>query len=146
METDEKLPNTGEETTEIAPALFKEFLDNQAKELELKSREIDLQKQKDDHAFEFAKTALKTQINDRTQQRSFFLRTKRNGYVFAVIIAFFFIALLITALAMDKDQIALEIIKATIFIVTGGAGGYAIGRLRKISSADSSETKETENK
>ena len=143
METNEKLPSTGDEkTTEIAPALFKEFLDNQAKELELKSREIDLQKQKDDHAFEFAKTALETQINDRTQQRSFLLRNKRNGHIFAVIIAFFFVTLLITALAMDKDQIALEIIKAVIFIVTGGAGGYAVGRLRNISSADSSETKD----
>ena len=143
METGEKLPNTGEEkTTEIAPALFKEFLDNQAKELELKSREIDLQKQKDDHAFEFAKTALETQTNDRTQQRSFLARTKRNGHVFAVIIAVIFVTLLITALAMDKDQIALEIIKAVIFIVTGGAGGYAVGRLRNISSIDSLETKD----
>ena len=31
---------------------------------------------------------------------------------------------------MGKDQIASEIIKAILFVGTGGAGGYAVGQSR----------------
>lgn len=141
MEDNENLPSEqNKKTTEIAPALFKEFLDNQTKEIELKSREIDLQKQKDDHGFEFAKTALEAQADDRKQLRAFQLKSKRSGHIFTTIIVLFFIVLLITALAMDKDQVALEIIKAVIFMTTGGAGGYAIGRIRNINPVDSPDS------
>ena len=130
-----------ERPAEFAPALFKEFLENQAKELEIKARDLDLQKQKDDHSFEFAKTALEAQKEDRAEQRTFQIKTKRNGHIFTTIISVLFVTLLVTALAMDKDQVALEIIKAVIFMATGGAGGYAIGRFRNDGDSDNSTRK-----
>lgn len=115
----------------MAPELFREFLDNQSRELEIRSRELELQKQKDDHGFDFGKRALDAQVVDRREQRVFQLKSRRSSYIFAVIVGLIFLALLITALILNKDQVALEIIKAIIFITTGGAGGYAIGRSRQ---------------
>jgi hypothetical protein len=127
---------------EIPATLFKEFLDNQTKELELKNRQIDLEKQKDDHAFEWARTSLDAQVVDREKQRSFHLTSRKNVYVFATIIAILFVGLLIAALLMNKDAVALEIIKAVIFIFTGGAGGYAVGRQKSTGASSSDSPKD----
>lgn len=123
---------------EIPATLFKEFLDNQTKELELKNRQLELEKQKDDHAFEWAKKSIDAQVVDREKQRAFHLRGRRNVFIFATIIVVLFVGLLISALMMNKDQVVMEIIKAVIFITTGGAGGYAVGRNKGGSSESSS--------
>ncbi|MFH0938513.1 MAG: hypothetical protein V1899_04425 [Planctomycetota bacterium] len=115
-------------SSEIPPVLFKEFLDNQTKELELRNRQLELEKQKDNHTFDWAKNSLDAQVIDREKDRIFRLISRRNSFVFVTIITALFIGLLVFALMMNKDQIALEIIKAVIFIITGGAGGYAVGR------------------
>lgn len=136
-------PDSHAGVPEISPTLFKEFLGNQTKELELKNRQLELEKQKDDHSFEWAKKSLDAQVVDRDKQRAFQLHGRRNCFVFATIIAVLFIGLLISALMLNKDQVALEIIKAMIFITTGGAGGYAVGR-QMSTSASTSSSKDSE--
>lgn len=148
MSTQDNLPAARQASAvvppEISPALFKEFLDNQTKELELKNRQLELEKQKDDHAFDWAKKSLDAQVIDRDKQRAFQLHGRRNCFVFATVIAVLFVGLLVCALWLNKDQVALEIIKALIFITTGGAGGYAVGKHKSQASESSSAAKNTE--
>ena len=135
-------PSSSPENQEgISSSLFKEFLDNQSKELELKSNELNLKKQEDEHSFQFAQQALSAQIEDRKEQRGFHLKTRKLVYIFATIVSVLFIAFLVFTLAMGKDQITMELIKAVIFIATGSVGGYAIGKLRRPSEEDSSVAK-----
>ena len=54
----------------LTPDVVKKLLENQAKELELKAIELTLQKQQDDHGFEFGKAALLAKIEDRKLQRN----------------------------------------------------------------------------
>ena len=146
MSEESKIPVSASSSLEkkegISPDLFKEFLDNQSKELELKSSEIDLKRQEDEHSFKFAQQALAAQLGDRKEQRNFYLKSRKSGYVFATIIGVLFIAFLVFALAIGKDQVALEIIKAIIFLATGSAGGYAIGKLRRTTEEDSDVSKD----
>ncbi|MBW2742503.1 MAG: hypothetical protein JRE64_27635 [Deltaproteobacteria bacterium] len=51
--------NRNKNVTDIStPDLVKTFLNNQTKELEIKAKQLALQKQEDDHGFEFGKAAL----------------------------------------------------------------------------------------
>lgn len=120
---------------EAPPKVFAEFLENQSREIEIRAREMELEKQRDDRRFEFAKRALEAQIQDSREQRDFHLKAMRSAYVFTILAGIVFVGLLVTALALNKDQVALEIIKAVIFVATGGAGGYALGKQRTTSTS-----------
>lgn len=65
----------------LTPDVVKTLLENQAKELELKAIELALQKQQDDHGFEFGKAALLAKIEDRKLQRNHQLSVKKSTYI-----------------------------------------------------------------
>lgn len=123
-------PSSPQVPPEMAARLVKEFFDNQSRELELRKQQLDLEKQKDDHAYQWARQALEAQLTDREKDRAFQLAGRRNSFFFAAGLAVLFVLFLSTALWLNKDEVVLEIVKAAIFITTGGAGGYAIGRRR----------------
>jgi hypothetical protein len=56
--------------------------------------------------------------------------------VFAGIVVLVLAGFVAYALHLNKDQIALEIIKAIAFLAAGGMGGYAIGRYRSSQPKD----------
>ena len=111
--------------------LIQAFLSNQGKELELKSQELVLKQQADHHSFEYAKTALTVEQQDREASRRHSLSTQKLVLSFAFAIFASGACFLGFAIYSGKDAIAMEIIKATIFLVSGGSGGYAIGKSRK---------------
>jgi hypothetical protein len=53
------------------------------------------------------------------------------AYLFASVIILAGLSFLGYALHLNKDEIVLEVIKAAIFILAGGAGGYALKRSGK---------------
>jgi len=104
------------------------FLKNQSKELDIKAKELELHKQNDNHSFEFAKASLTAETGDREATRQHTLRTRKAILNFVLIFVIIFILFLCFALYLNKDAIALEVIKAVIYLVSGGGGGYAIAR------------------
>lgn len=107
--------------------LIDKFLDNQRIELELKAKEIDLQRISNQHSFEFSKNALEKEAVDRKENREFVHQCRRDKFIFASGICVLIVALIGGAMYLGKDQLALEIVKDIIFLLTGGAGGYALG-------------------
>ena len=110
--------------------LIEKFLDNQQTELQLRSKELDLQKINDQHSFEFSKTALEKETFDRAEQRKTFRECRKDGFFFISGLALLVTTVVIVAMWLGKDQIALEVLKDIIFLVSGGAGGYAIGKAK----------------
>lgn len=125
---DVSLPNQPDEKW------LQQLVDNQAKELELRSRELDLQKQQDSNNLDFAKESLAAQERDRKHARECERDKQKDRYwlVGAIVAAL----LLVVAVAVwkDKDQLAMEIVKAVAYLTAGAAGGYAAGRLRPTSN------------
>ena len=103
------------------------FLDNQAKELELKNKELELQRLNQKNAFEYSHASLRSEAEDRAAQRLFVQKIRRETFVFISVISFAVFGLLGYALSLGKDQIVMEVIRSVIFLLSGGAGGYAIG-------------------
>lgn len=104
----------------LNPELVARFLDFQEKELVIRSGELELRKQADNNAFEYSKAALEANVKDRQAQRESESKSYFHKLFFGGVIILGLFVFLGTALFLDKDQIALEIIK--IFLSLGGVG------------------------
>lgn len=124
----------------LTPELLEQIVRNQAKELELRQSELNLKKQEDSNSFEFAKLALSAKTADRKDERANERQAQNTRLIFSAVIALVITTLIIYALSIGKDSFAMELIKAVIFILSGGAGGFAIG---KSSHRDSGKEKKS---
>ncbi len=126
----------------LTPDLIKTLLENQAKELELKTRELALQKQEDDHGFEFGKVALKAKAEDRNLQREHDLKARIYTYGLVAVLALLIFGVIFYAMFSGNNEIAMEIVKAIVYLAGGGLGGYGAakaGESRKSSGTNSTE-------
>lgn len=122
----------------LTPDVVKTLLENQAKELELKAIELALQKQQDDHGFEFGKAALLAKIEDRKLQRNHQLSVKKSTYILVTILALIVSSIIFYALYSNNSPIAMEIIKAIVYLTGGSLGGYGVAKAGNKSKDSSS--------
>ncbi|MDD2367360.1 MAG: hypothetical protein PHN84_14470 [Desulfuromonadaceae bacterium] len=121
------------------PELIGLFLKNQTKELEIREQELVLRKQADNNSFQFAQKSLDAQVTDRTAEREHVTKNRIYLMYFAAFVIVAVVGFLGFALHNGKDAIAMEIIKAILYIVTGSSGGYALGRSKKRDSDGASQ-------
>lgn len=112
----------------LDPRTVEQLVQNQTRELELRALELDLQQQEERHNFEYARAALTAQTQDRQNERQFQQRQHNSVYWFAFSITLIVAAVIIFAMHFNKDQIAMEIIKSIILLLSGGGVGYVAGR------------------
>jgi hypothetical protein len=108
--------------------LFEQFLGNQAQEMELKSKELSLQQQKDSNSFDFGKASLSAQLEDRKDERKTQLESRKDTSKLVALLAIIIATVIVFALKYDKEAFALEVIKSIVFVLVGGAGGYGIAK------------------
>ena len=124
----------------LAPALIQQFLANQTKELDLKTTEIELAKQKDSNGFEYAKQALEAQARDRSHQRELFVTVQKNRSWLIFGISALVAIVIGAALFLNKETVAIEIIKAAVLIAGGFLGGFGVGRSTTSQNPDANRT------
>ncbi len=120
----------------ITPDLFERFLENQSREIETRQDELDLEKQKDSHNFEFSKAALDAQERDRIHERE----CKRNQYKDRYRLVFWVVLILasiiVASLYLGSEKLAMEIAKGIGYISAGLLGGYGLGKNSKPGESD----------
>jgi hypothetical protein len=130
----------GKETVSQYPVeLLQTFLENQSKELELRAQELELEKQRDVHGFEYSKFSTETQSKDfadaRKHQRELWKIFCRFGVygvtVLSVIVCF--------ALYLGREQFVLELARAAFF---GGFGAVAGSYYQKSKHHETDETQD----
>lgn len=102
--------------------------------MSLREKELVLHKQKDDNSFEYAKKALVVQKEDRSEDRIHKQKLRRDTYILICVLALMIAVIIWYSIAIGKTEIAMEIIKAIVFLGSGGAGGYAVGKIKRPSS------------
>lgn len=127
MSDDEFFPPTPVDAQALDPRTIEQMVQNQSRELEIRARELDLQQQEDRHNFEFSKAALDAQTKDRSDARRFKSGQRRNAYLLAGWLSVCVFSCIALAMWFNKDQVALEIIKSIVLLLSGGSAGYAIG-------------------
>lgn len=119
-----------------SPELIERWLENQNKQIEAKARETELQFQQDNHAFEFGKLSLDAQGRDRIHERTNSRKSQRDKMVFVFAIILVIAVLVAVALFLNKDEIALELVKAVIYVTAGAVGGYGYARTKPKGESD----------
>lgn len=108
--------------------VLEKFLENQSKKIRLREQQLELRKQTEQHEYEFAKASLEIQERALVIQSREAIKKTNYRYIFIVTILLFVLIFIISALYLNKDQIVLELIKAALYILGGGTGGYYLGR------------------
>lgn len=110
--------------------LIERFLHNQSAELQLRAKELELQRQSDQDSYAYAKEALKAQAEDRKNVIAHMDRTRRDLLIFAGMIGLLMVGVIGFAIYNDAKEIAQLIIQALVFAGAGGGGGYYLGYSR----------------
>lgn len=102
--------------------LIKLFLENQKKELELRTRELEIAKQEELHSYDVTKLSIKAQTDslesERKHHRQLWSMWVKYGSLLSVVVA----SLVALALWLGKEQFILEIFRAVFY---GGFGATA---------------------
>lgn len=128
--------NNPSKPNHISPDLMQQFLNTQNKEIELRTQELVLRKQADNNSFEYGKASLAATERDRTAERKHRSGMFQSVLIFISLVTLVVVAFLAYALWLNKDNIALEVIKAIILVMVSGGGGYAMGSKKSAENAN----------
>jgi hypothetical protein len=95
---------------------------------EIRRREIEI-------GHEYSLRVMDAQLIDRQRDREYQRWTNIAGSVVIAFLSVLVAAAFCYALYLNKDQVVMEFLKAVLFLVTGGVGGYSLKAVR-----DKSET------
>lgn len=118
---------------EVTPnaELLSKWVEVQGNEIKLQTERLRIEESELHNNHELAKIAIEKQAIDRNSQREFIRKCRKDSFLFISGIVAAIGLLVGYSLWIGKDQIAMEIIKSVIFLLSGGAGGYAIGSRSK---------------
>lgn len=107
--------------------MIDQFLQNQLRELDLRSQELKIQERSAEQEHQFACQSLATQERVLIAEMKSSSQKHSRLFVLIGICVFVITALIGVALLLDKDAIVMEIVKALIYVGAGASGGYAAG-------------------
>lgn len=79
---------------------------------------------------EYSLRLLDAQLVDRQRDREHQRSTNISSSVIVGFLSFLLTAAICYALYLNKDQLVMELLKAVLFLVTGGVGGYSLKVVR----------------
>jgi pilus assembly protein TadC len=111
-------------------------------QIRLREQQLRLQEKELDNAHTFSIETLKANSSDRESERKYFQQVPNTSLRYVLFIFIILVALICYALYLNKDQFVMELVKALIFLLTGGIGGYSIQKLLPKREKDSSSKKD----
>ena len=119
--------------------LIKLFLENQKKELELRTQELEISKQEELHNYEVTKLSIKAQTDtlesDRKHRRQLWSMWLKYGSSLSVVLAL----LVALALRLGKEQFILEIFRAVFYGGFGATAGAYYQKSKSLSNQQDDE-------
>ena len=107
--------------------LVERMLDNQTEELRIREVESNNEEAQMQRMHEYAMKALDVQADDRENHRRYSKTIGGRALWIILSLVLIVAAFFGYALFLGKEQVVLEIVKASLYIVSGGSGGYFAG-------------------
>lgn len=104
-------------------------------QLQIERDKLDLEKARDQRGYEFGLKSLEAQAADRMHSRNCERGKRTDSHKLVCGLVLIICAVVVYALSLGKDAIAMELVKSVLMIVAGGAAGYGLG-VRKSSRDD----------
>ncbi|NCC86029.1 MAG: hypothetical protein EOM03_18305 [Clostridia bacterium] len=127
------------ENRDLPVDLIQTFLDNQAKELEIRVQELELAKQEEMHNYDVTKLSIRAQLDDmernRTHRRQMWSIGAKLGSFFALLFA----GIVALAFWLDKEQFILEVLRVAFYGGFGAAAGAYYQKAKTVGRKDESE-------
>jgi hypothetical protein len=120
----ERNPN---EKASLQPEFAEKFLAITQKQLEVQAKQVELQDKVDARNYEYAKELLKTQLEDRKDER---LHEQKKIVYQGILLGVVVIGIFATTAHLatnGQKEVAIEIIKYVAPLAAGGLGGYGLG-------------------
>lgn len=112
------------------PDLLRRILDNEANDIITRQTEQEIKRREIETGHEYSLKLLDAQLMDRQRDREYFKSTNINGSIVVGFLGVLLVAAFCYALYLNKDQVVMEFLKAILFLVTGGVGGYSLKVVR----------------
>lgn len=110
--------------------LLEKFIENQSKELSIRSQEIELQAQENKQTAEISHRALEFQAQDRRETRQYMLSKIKLTLILSGTLVIVFLGVVAFAMHSGNSSVAIEMLKAVGYIATGLLGGYGYAKSR----------------
>lgn len=107
--------------------LINQFLENQRKELDNATQEIELKKLNEQNAYNYGCKALEAQKEDRREQRSQTTLFMKYGFVLTIILLVLISAFVAGCIYTGNISIIVSVLKVAAYILPSAVGGYFIG-------------------
>lgn len=120
--TEENLPQK-----KFSPETFEKFIEMQAQEMENKRSELAIHSKSVQNQHEYAMAALSAQADAHKTNQSAKTGQQKSTQNFIILALTLILIFLGASLLLDKESVALEIIKIFGTALISGGGGYGIG-------------------
>lgn len=131
--SEDKLPADASDKKIEKRELFSQFLDNQAKEMDVRQEEAkasaidaETRRMEIEHNKEIATQSIGAQLEDSKLKAGYFSTVETNRYKLGMVALVLFFIFMLAAMFSDNTQFAGDIIK----VVIGAVGGYFAGKYR----------------
>ena len=114
---------------------LRQILDTQAGDIVSSQIEQELRRRQVEIAHEYSLKIVEAKLLDKQREREHQRSMNTSSGMFVAFLSLLLTAGICYALYLNKDQLVMEFLKAILFIVTGGLGGYSLKLVR-----DKSET------
>lgn len=122
----ELVPAPESSPPKLSEDTVKQLIAQQAREMELRSKELDLRAIEMHTSSAQAEKILGAQERDREAERTHVRKSNRERFCFLSFLVIAIVALLWVGMYLGKDQLIEDVVK----VVIGGVGGYGLGRAR----------------
>lgn len=119
--------------------LVNQFLENQSKELDNATQEIELKKLNEQNAFAYGCKALDAQKEDRKEQREQMTLFMKYGFWLTIVILILMAAFVGGCIYTDNIAIIVSVLKVMAYVLPSAIGGYFVGLNRGKKSSGGNE-------
>lgn len=112
------------------PDLLRRILENQANDIRTRQTAQEVRRRALEASHEYSLRFLDAQLEDRQRGREHERSTNTKGSVIVCFLSLLLTAGICYALHLNKDQLVMEFLKTSLFLVTGGVGGYSLKVVR----------------
>ena len=112
------------------PELLGRILEYQANDITIRQAEQEIRRREIETSHEYSLRFLDAELLDRQRDREHQKSTKINSSIVLGFLGALVAAAFCYALYLNKDQVVMEFLKAVLFLVTGGVGGYSLKVVR----------------